>query len=162
MVSFLPSDVKRKNSVVWWTTKFLVIFTIATAFWVVFPFFQNSERDGVVVSNMIKWEGVLMNGSDHGVHHCNVMNITASEQCEFVKNEEACGKYLIIHYCYMNKFVGGTVLFYIGMVLFVFVLFYLLGNTAENYFVPPLTKISEYLKLSPNVAGVTFLALGNV
>lgn len=40
-------------------------------------------------------------------------------------------------------------------------LFYLLSDTAEANFCPSLTEISNYLKLSPNVAGVTFLALGN-
>ncbi len=37
----------------------------------------------------------------------------------------------------------------------------MLGNTAEAYFSPALIKMSDYLRLSPNVAGVTLLALGN-
>jgi sodium/potassium/calcium exchanger 6 len=36
-----------------------------------------------------------------------------------------------------------------------------MGDTAQSYFVPSLMKISDFLKLSPNVAGVTLLALGN-
>lgn len=36
-----------------------------------------------------------------------------------------------------------------------------MGDTTETYFSPALIKISEYLKLSPNVAGVTILAFGN-
>lgn len=39
--------------------------------------------------------------------------------------------------------------------------FYLLGGTAERFFCPALARISEGLKMSPNVAGVTLLALGN-
>ncbi|KAH7293483.1 hypothetical protein KP509_28G027800 [Ceratopteris richardii] len=41
------------------------------------------------------------------------------------------------------------------------VLFYLLGSTASDYFSCTLEKLSESLKLSPAVAGVTFLAIGN-
>jgi sodium/potassium/calcium exchanger 6 len=37
----------------------------------------------------------------------------------------------------------------------------MLSDTAEANFCPSLTEISRYLKLSPNIAGVTFLALGN-
>jgi sodium/potassium/calcium exchanger 6 len=37
----------------------------------------------------------------------------------------------------------------------------MLSDTAEANFCPSLTEISRYLRLSPNVAGVTFLALGN-
>jgi solute carrier family 24 (sodium/potassium/calcium exchanger), member 6 len=39
--------------------------------------------------------------------------------------------------------------------------FYLLGGTAERFFCPALSRISEGLKMSPNIAGVTLLALGN-
>jgi sodium/potassium/calcium exchanger 6 len=37
----------------------------------------------------------------------------------------------------------------------------MLGDTSESYFTPALLKISHYLRLSENAAGVTFLALGN-
>ncbi|XP_004343855.2 solute carrier family 24 [Capsaspora owczarzaki ATCC 30864] len=40
-------------------------------------------------------------------------------------------------------------------------LFVMLGVTAQDYFVPALTVISDFLHLSQNVAGVTFLAFGN-
>ncbi len=38
---------------------------------------------------------------------------------------------------------------------------YLLGDTADTYFCPALEVIVEVLHLSPNLAGVTFLAFGN-
>jgi len=31
----------------------------------------------------------------------------------------------------------------------------------DNYFVPPLNFLAEMLKLSPSIAGITLLALGN-
>jgi len=40
-------------------------------------------------------------------------------------------------------------------------LLYLLGDTADTYFCPALEVIVEVLHLSPNLAGVTFLAFGN-
>jgi Ca2+/Na+ antiporter len=39
--------------------------------------------------------------------------------------------------------------------------FYLLGGTAERFFCPALCRLSAGLKMSPNVAGVTLLAIGN-
>jgi sodium/potassium/calcium exchanger 6 len=45
--------------------------------------------------------------------------------------------------------------------LYILILFFVLGDTAEAYFSPALIKISDYLRLSPNIAGVTLLALGN-
>jgi sodium/potassium/calcium exchanger 6 len=46
-------------------------------------------------------------------------------------------------------------------VLWIAFLFIALGSTAEDYFCPALNVIADTLKLSHNVAGVTFLALGN-
>jgi len=43
----------------------------------------------------------------------------------------------------------------------IFVAFYLLGTTADGYLAPSLEQISKKLKISEQLAGVTFLALAN-
>jgi sodium/potassium/calcium exchanger 6 len=52
----------------------------------------------------------------------------------------------------------------LGFVILAFWLLYLislLATTADYFFVPPLYLISDKLKLSPSIAGITFLAIGN-
>lgn len=48
-----------------------------------------------------------------------------------------------------------------GLIAWLLVLLYLLGTTASDYFSCTLEKLSEVLNLSPAVAGVTLLAIGN-
>ena len=40
-------------------------------------------------------------------------------------------------------------------------MFLVLGTTADNFFCPALSSLSDMIGLSPRVAGVTLLALGN-
>lgn len=45
--------------------------------------------------------------------------------------------------------------------IYLLLLFYALGTIAEEFFCPTLSQISEMLRMSPDVAGITILALGN-
>ena len=84
-------------------------------------------------------------------------------KCLYVKNYLDCRSkgyinYLQIFYCSFGKFqiLGQTIL-----ALWLVVLFYLLGDTASNYFCNSLEGLSNILRLSPTIAGVTLLSLGN-
>eukprot|EP01095_Lingulamoeba_sp_RSL-Kostka_P000724 TRINITY_DN11007_c0_g1_i1.p1 TRINITY_DN11007_c0_g1~~TRINITY_DN11007_c0_g1_i1.p1 ORF type:complete len:649 (-),score=147.37 TRINITY_DN11007_c0_g1_i1:64-2010(-) len=96
----------------------------------------------------------------------------ASEICEKVGDQhDPCGaiseyecstggllNYLGFYYCTMKNVKWlAMILFIIYLVL----LFYFLGVSAEDFFCPTLAVISEILRLSPDVAGITILALGN-
>ena len=82
-------------------------------------------------------------------------------KCWYVKSHEGCQNggyidYLQLFYCNFDPVLG-----YSALILWLVVLFYLLGNTAANYFCSSLEGLSRILKLSPNVAGITLLSLGN-
>eukprot|EP00966_Prymnesium_polylepis_P219024 5068170-Prymnesium_polylepis.1 len=66
--------------------------------------------------------------------------------------------YMRWHYCGMACVPGLSIFFCTCWILF---LFSLVASTADEYMVPNLERLSDMLKLSPNVAGVTLLALGN-
>ena len=59
------------------------------------------------------------------------------------------------------RVTGLQTLFYSLLAMWVVALFYVLGDTADTYFCPVLARLSTEMGLSPNLAGITFLALGN-
>ncbi|KAK0600798.1 hypothetical protein LWI29_018460 [Acer saccharum] len=85
------------------------------------------------------------------------------DKCFYLKSHDPCFSegyidYLQLFYCNLGRFplLGHCLLF-----LWLLVLFYLLGNTASEYFCSSLENLSRLLKLSPTIAGVTLLSLGN-
>jgi len=90
--------------------------------------------------------------------------VNESNKCFFVTNNTECldpdalVNYLTVAYC---SFKGLHVLVYTVGILWLLVMFVMLGNLAEKFFCPALEVTGKSLRLSQNVAGVTFVALGN-
>ncbi|XP_061585085.1 mitochondrial sodium/calcium exchanger protein [Cololabis saira] len=125
--------------------------------------------------------GGVTSGSQHGSNHSgfasammsensndecdDVMNLSAAERCAFVKNTSDCNmedgfiNYLDLAFCLLPPNL--TPLTITLCIIWLLLLFVILGLTASKFFCPNLSAISSSLHLSHNVAGVTFLALGN-
>ncbi|XP_016012981.1 mitochondrial sodium/calcium exchanger protein isoform X1 [Rousettus aegyptiacus] len=94
-----------------------------------------------------------------------VCNLNASDRCDFIRTNPDCHS----HSGYLD-YLEGIFCHFPGELLplaitlhafWLLYLFLILGVTAEKFFCPNLSAISTMLKLSHNVAGVTFLAFGN-
>ncbi|CAN4084325.1 unnamed protein product [Withania somnifera] len=134
---------------------FLVIISCLT-----FHFYSsNSNLENTFTKPQKK--SVLIKGKDIGCKGIEKFN-SREEKCTYVKSHEGCKPngyifYLQLFYCNFSSQILGYVLLALWLIL----LFYLLGDTASSYFVSSLEGLSKSLKLSPIVAGVTLLSLGN-
>ncbi|TVU08013.1 hypothetical protein EJB05_41395, partial [Eragrostis curvula] len=101
----------------------------------------------------------------HGQGNCQELQSLPDNgaRCRYVRSHPPCAPqgyvdYLQIFYCGFGRWpwLGGA-----ALLLWLLVLFYLLGDTASQYFCASLEGLSAALRLPPAIAGVTFLALGN-
>ncbi|GKT36215.1 hypothetical protein ADUPG1_009223 [Aduncisulcus paluster] len=130
------------------STGIIVMFTFLGA---AFNFFGKSENKSPL----------FLAGNDDAT--CNDPG-SFTDPCQYVLDNcddiPTYFNYLKFLYCDCHsgftKFLG-----YLLLIVWCFVLFIVLGTTADRYFCPALEEISDALKLAPDVAGVTFLALGN-
>lgn len=94
-----------------------------------------------------------------------VMKHSIADRCGFVRNTSDCRmdegfiNYLDVAFCLLRPNL--TPLTITLCIIWLLVLFVILGLTASKFFCPNLSAISSSLHLTHNVAGVTFLALGN-
>eukprot|EP00899_Mesostigma_viride_P023912 jgi/Mesvir1/4705/Mv05631-RA.1 len=83
--------------------------------------------------------------------------------CSFVLTTPACRsgtyiEYLSLRYCTLRNWPRLSLVCITSWLL---ILFFLLGNTAADHFCPSLEQLADLLQLSPILAGVTLLPLGN-
>lgn len=85
------------------------------------------------------------------------------DECSYVRANTECSSGTLIEYvtAYYCTFSKAPILAYVLFFVWLFMLFYMLGNTAADYFCFSLEKLSELLRLPPTVSGVSLLPLGN-
>ncbi|CAL4926501.1 unnamed protein product [Urochloa decumbens] len=101
-------------------------------------------------------------GKGHGSDCSELQSIAGGEaRCAYLRSHSPCSPagyidYLRLYYCNISGFPAA-----LALALWLAVLFYLLGDTASEYFCASLEGLSSALRLPPAVAGVTLLSLGN-
>ena len=85
------------------------------------------------------------------------------DSCSYVRANSECQsgtmiEYTVFFYCTCAK---SPTLGYMFLIVWLAALFYMLGNTAADFFCSALEKLSKLLHLPPTVAGVSLLPLGN-
>ncbi|CAM6091554.1 unnamed protein product [Calypogeia fissa] len=86
-----------------------------------------------------------------------------SDSCSYVKATPECRsgtliEYMEVFYC---VFSGTPGLAYVALIFLLAALFYSLGHTAHHFFCVSMDKLSQILKMSSTLAGVTLLPFGN-
>ncbi|KAL0911043.1 hypothetical protein M5K25_019146 [Dendrobium thyrsiflorum] len=138
---------------------FINLSFILVIFFFLFSSLVSSSTQSISLSFILK------RSSPTNLNDCRAIEALEDSEtkCSYLKINDDCGtrgyfNYLQLFYC---VFGNSPLLGYIILFLWLLVLFYLLGNTASQYFCPSLEGLSRVLNLSPTIAGVTLLSLGN-
>ncbi|XP_059511067.1 mitochondrial sodium/calcium exchanger protein isoform X4 [Stegostoma tigrinum] len=124
-----------------------------------------SSKSGILNSNGSMLNHLLVGGGTATVECHSVVQLNGTQWCSFVKTTEDCK----LDSGFIDYLQGAVCGFHHNLLplaillcaIWLIYLFVFLGTTAELFFCPNLAAIAASLKLSHNVAGVTFLALGN-
>jgi sodium/potassium/calcium exchanger 6 len=156
------SQSKRLFFTLFLNTSFLFLFCVFLVL-----HFESSEHVFLrtKTNNKVKNKNFVFSVSNDIDEDCKSFHSLSDykAKCFYLKSNNPCVSqgyvdYLYLFYCKIGNFplLGHTLLF-----LWLLVLFYLLANTASEYFCPSLDNLSKVLRLSPTIAGVTLLSLGN-
>lgn len=85
------------------------------------------------------------------------------DSCSYVRANPECRSGTMVEYAeqFYCTFAKSPTIGYVVYLVWLMALFYMLGNTAADFFCPSLEKLSKLLHLPPTVAGVSLLPLGN-
>lgn len=85
------------------------------------------------------------------------------DSCSYVRANPECRSGTMIEYAelFYCTFGNYPTIGYVVYLVWLIALFYMLGNTAADFFCPSLERLSKLLHLPPTVAGVSLLPLGN-
>ncbi|KAJ1409130.1 Sodium/calcium exchanger membrane region [Sesbania bispinosa] len=122
----------------------------------------HGQSNNVPITTMFNHARLLTDISVDGCTDLHKYSDSASK-CSYVTTHLDCRSkgyinYIQIFYCNLGQ---TPIIGYSLLALWLVVLFYLLGDTASNYFCNSLEGLSNILRLSPTIAGVTLLSLGN-
>lgn len=105
------------------------------------------------------------NGKDETFTSCKNVNahIGFPDSCSFVRANSECQSGTIVEYAefFYCTCAKSPTIAYLAFMVWLMALFYMLGNTAADFFCCSLEKLSKLLHLPPTVAGVSLLPLGN-
>ncbi|XP_063345191.1 mitochondrial sodium/calcium exchanger protein isoform X1 [Pelmatolapia mariae] len=145
---------------------FLPLFVVLSCGW---QLTSGSEllrnESGVRVGMAGRWSSPVMAENNNNDECDLVMNYSVADRCAFVKKTPDCSmedgfiNYLEVAFCLLPPNLTPLTIFL--CIIWLFFLFIILGLAASKFFCPNLSAISSSLRLTHNVAGVTFLALGN-